>query len=174
MTSGIEGFKDSTIERPSTPQILKSSNPHKGMTLIELLAVVMIVGIMSSVLIMRLGPMSIGNPGAKAVARRLTLDLRHARSLAIATGVNHYLGFDVSGSSLTGYTIYREAGATDPAVESYRNFERGVTATGSTTRAEFDPTGAALGGYSFVVTGTTQSFTVTVIAATGTTTVSGP
>ena len=66
MTSGIEGFKDSTIERPSTPQILKSSNPHKGMTLIELLAVVMIVGIMSSVLIMRLGPMSIGNPGAKA------------------------------------------------------------------------------------------------------------
>ena len=154
------------------------STPHGpqrlGMTLIELLAVVLITGIMSTVLIMRLGLPSIGNPGARAVARRLALDLRHARSLAIAQGVNHYAGFDSSGPALTGYTIYREAGATDVAVESYRAFEKGVTATGAATRAEFEPGGTALAGYSFVVTGPTQSYTVTVIAATGTTTVSGP
>lgn len=144
------------------------------MTLIEVLAVVLIVGIMSSVLIMRLGLPSVGNPGARAVARRLALDLRHARSLAIAQGVNHYLGFDAGGEMLTGYTIYREAGANDVAVESYRAFERGVTATSAATRAEFEPGGTALAGYSFIVAGPTQNYTVTVIAATGTTIVSGP
>ncbi len=164
----------SAVNLTTTARSAAHGPQRSGMTLIELLSVVLIVGIMSSVLIMRLGLPSIGNPGARAVARRLALDLRYARSLAIAQSVNHYLGFDGSGSALTGYTIYRELGATDVAVESYRTFERGVTATGAATRAEFEPDGTALAGYSFVVTGPTQSYTVTVIAATGTTVVSGP
>ena len=146
--------------------------PARGMTLVELIMVVALVGILSAVVIVRLGPMAIGNPGARAVARRLALDLRHARGLAIAEGTNHYVGFDVSGAALTGYTIYRTASPSDIVVEGYRSFDRGVTATGSTTRAEFSPTGAALGAYSFVVSGPSQDYTVTVIAATGTTTVS--
>ncbi len=143
-----------------------------GMTLLEVLMVVVIVGIMSAVVIPRLGPGGIGNPGARAVARRLALDLRHARSLAIATGTNHYVGFDAAGAALTGYTIYQTASPTDIAVEAYRSFGQGVTATGSGTRAEFSPTGAALGAYSFVVSGPSQDFTVTVITVTGAITVS--
>lgn len=146
--------------------------PARGMTLVELIMVAVLVGIMSAVVIVRLGPMGIGNPGARAVARRLALDLRHARGLAIAEGTNHYVGFDINGAALTGYTIYRTASPSDIVVEAYRSFDRGVTATGSTTRAEFSPTGVALGAYSFVVSGPSQDYTVTVIAATGTTTVS--
>lgn len=144
----------------------------RGFSLLELLAVVTVLGILSAVVVFRLGSQSVGNPGAKAVARRLALDLRHARSAAIAEGTNHYVGFDSSGSMLTGYTIYRTAGPPDIVIEAYRTFDRGVTAVGSSTRAEFDPTGAALSGYSFVISGPSENFTVTVIAATGATTVS--
>jgi type II secretory pathway pseudopilin PulG len=142
------------------------------MTLVELLVVVGLLGVLSGVVIARLGAWGLGNPGARAVARRLALDLRHARTLAIAEGTNHYLGFDADGASLVGYTVYRVASPEDVAVETYRTFDSGVTATGSTTRAEFMPTGAALGAYTFVVSGSTENYTVTVIAATGTTTVS--
>jgi len=142
------------------------------MTLVELLVVVGLLGVLSAVVITRLGPWTIGNPGARAVARRLALDLRHARALAIAEGTNHYLGFDSDGANLLGYTIYRVSSPEDIPVETYRTFDSGVTATGSTTRAEFMPTGAALGAHTFVVSGSTENYTVTVIAATGTTTVS--
>ncbi|MFQ5805345.1 MAG: GspH/FimT family pseudopilin [Phycisphaerae bacterium] len=145
-----------------------------GMTLVELLVVVALIGVLSAVVIVRIGPWSIGNPGARAVARRLALDLRHARVLAIAEGTNHYLGFDADGTTLLGYTIYRTASPTDIPVETYRTFDSGVAATSATTRAEFMPTGAALGAYTCVVSGSTKNYTVTVIAATGTTTVSAP
>ena len=143
-----------------------------GFSLIEVLLAVVLVGILSSVVVIRLGSQSIGNPGAQAMARRLALDLQHARSLAITERVNHYVGFDANGSSLQGYTIYRTASPSDIAVEAYRSFNRGVTATGSTTRAEFSPTGAALSGYSFQVSGPSENHSVTVIAATGLTMVS--
>ena len=143
-----------------------------GMTLVESLAVVAIVGVLSAVVITRLGTAGIGNPGAQAVARRLSLDFRHARGLAIAEGTNHYVEFDVSGADLVGYSVYRTASPTDIRVETYRTFEKGVTATSSTTQVEFTPTGAALAGCTVMVSGPSLTYTVTVIAATGTTTVS--
>lgn len=144
------------------------------MTLVELVAVVIIIGIVSLVVVPRLGLGGAGNAGARAIARRLALDLRHARSGAVAEGVNHYLQFDVDGSDLVGYTIYRAASPSDLAVEAARTINQGVTVTGSDTRAEFSPTGAALAGYSFTVSGPTIVYTVTVIAATGMATVSTP
>lgn len=143
-----------------------------GMTLVELLAVMALLGILSAVLITRLGSGGIGNPGAQAVARRLALDFRHARGLAIAEGINHYVKFDVDGASLAGYTVYRTDSPTDIAVETYRTFEKGVTATSGTTQVEFTPTGAALAGCTVMVSGPSVTYTVTVILATGTTTVS--
>lgn len=142
------------------------------MTLIELMAVVVLLGTLSAVLIVRLGPQSIGNPGARAVARRLALDLRHARALAIAQGVNHYVGIDADGTDVLGYTLYRTDSPADVVVESYRRIERGVTATSGTTRIEFAPTGAALAGGAITISGPTENHTVTVIAATGAVTVS--
>ena len=162
---------------PGSPRVKKISvsRPRvRAMTLIELLAVVTIIGIVSAVVIGRLGSPSIGNPGARATARRLALDLRHARVKAIAEGTNHYVGFDVSGSDWTGYSVYRVDSPTDVPAESYRALDRGITITGSGTRAEFNPAGEALAGYTFTVAGPTQNYSITVIAATGAITVSGP
>ena len=165
-------------ERPHTMTTARGTRHDAGrpaaLTLIEVLLAAVLLGILSSVVLIRLGSQSIGNPGAQAMARRLALDLQHARSLAITERVNHYVGFDANGSSLQGYTIYRTASPSDIAVEEYRSFNRGVTATGNTTRAEFNPTGAALSGYSFQVSGPSENHTVTVIAATGLTTTSSP
>ncbi len=153
---------------PRSPSTVRTA----GMTLVELVAVVALLGILSAVVITRLGSAGIGNPGAQAVARRLSLDFRHARGLAIAEGTNHYVKFDVNGTNLVGYTVYRTDSPTDIAIETYRTFEKGVTATSSTTQVEFTPTGAALTGCTVVVSGPSVNYTVTVIAATGTTTVS--
>lgn len=147
---------------------------HCAVTLIELLVVVMIIGVMTAVVVGRLGLPSIGNPGAQATARRLALDLRLARISAITERSHHYVGFDVAGSVLTGYTVYRVASPSDVAVESYRTLDRGITITSGAVRAEFNPAGQALGSYSFTVSGPTRDYTVNVIAATGTVTVSGP
>jgi prepilin-type N-terminal cleavage/methylation domain-containing protein len=147
---------------------------RRAVTLIELLVVVMIIGVMTAVVVGRLGAPSIGNPGAQATARRLALDLRLARISAISSGSNHYVGFDVSGTNLTGYTIYRVALPSDVVTESYRRLDRGVTIASGAVRAEFDPAGQALGGFVYTVAGSTQDFTVHVIAATGAVTVSEP
>ena len=138
-----------------------------GMTLVEVLLVVVLIGIMSAVVITRLGSGGVGRPGVKASARRLALDLRHARSLAITEGINHYVSFDPQG-----YTIFRRAGGSDVAVESYRTFPKGVAVSVSAGTAEFDPTGAALAAFQCDVVGSGVTYRVQVIVATGTTTVS--
>lgn len=138
----------------------------RGLTLVELLAVVTIVGILSTVVIARLGSGSLGRPGVKAAARRLSLDLRHARSLAITNRINHYARFDAAG-----YTIYRRDTPTDIAVEARRTFPQGVTADVTASDFEFEPTGAALATYTCELSGSGVTYRVKVIGATGTTTV---
>ncbi len=137
------------------------------MTLVELLMVVAIIGVVSAVVITRLGTGSLGHPGVQAAARRLALDLRHARGLAIAEGINHYVAFDAQG-----YNLFRRAGGSDVAVESYRTLPKGVTVVAGASTAEFEPTGAALAAFQCDIIGSGVTYRVQVIAATGTTTVS--
>jgi prepilin-type N-terminal cleavage/methylation domain-containing protein len=153
-----------------TPQSWRApfllAHPH-GMTLVELIVVVGIIGLMSTVVIARLGSGSIGRPGVQAAARQLALDLRHARVLAIAEGINHYVGFDPQG-----YTIFRRESGSDVAVESYRTLPKGVNGYVTAWTVEFEPTGAALAAFRCDLLGSGVTYRVLVIAATGTTTVS--
>lgn len=135
---------------------------RSGMTLIELLLVVVIVGILTSVTLMRLGSGGLGRPGVHAVARRIALDIRHARSLTITQGINHYLGFDPAG-----YTIYRRDTPTDEVVENYRTFPQGITRSISAFEFEFEPTGSALGAYQCDVLGFGVTYRIVVVIATG-------
>ena len=138
----------------------------RGLTLLELLIVVSIIGILSTVVIARIGFGGLGRPTVSAAARRLSLDLRHARSLAITKRANHYVRFDASG-----YTTYRRDTPTDVAVEVRRVFPQGVTAALTASDFEFEPTGAALDTFRCDLSGSGVTYRVKVHAVTGVTVV---
>jgi prepilin-type N-terminal cleavage/methylation domain-containing protein len=67
---------------------------RSAFTLIELMAVVVILGVVSAIAVPLLG----NNDDAKAssAARELTADLLYVQSCAIATGRTHYIAFDAA------------------------------------------------------------------------------
>lgn len=146
---------------PDTPRMPSV----RAMTLIELIAVVTIIGIMSAVVLMRVGGGSFGRPSVHAFTRQLSVDLRYTRSMAITQKVNHYLGFDA-----TGYTIFRRD-SPDVVVNPRQPLPKGVGGSISTWNFEFEPSGAALAGYWANLSSSGVTYRVEVILVTGTTTV---
>ncbi len=137
----------------------------RAMTLIELIAVVTIIGIMSAVVLMRVGGGSFGRPSVEAFSRQLSVDLRYTRSMAITQKVNHYLGFDA-----TGYTIFRRD-SPDVVVNPRQALPRGLGGSISAWNFEFEPSGAALAAYWADLSISGVTYRVEVIPVTGTTTV---
>jgi len=138
---------------------------------LELVVVLLILGVLGAVAVSRFGPNSITNLGAEADARKLALDLLQAQRRAMVTGDNHYLLFTSGGGSVTGYTIYRR-GTPDVAVDSARQFDSRLAVTASHTTTEYDFSGAALASYQFTLTAPDRTWTVSVVAATGSVSVS--
>jgi type II secretory pathway pseudopilin PulG len=134
--------------------------------LLELVAVISILGIISAIGILRFVPNQVGNIAVQADARTLALDMRQARRRAIATGDNHYLSL-VGGSPYTGYTLYRKADGGDVAVDEAHTFGDGVTVTSTGSQIEFNFEGQALSGYQVTLTAPDQTWQVTATISTG-------
>ena len=142
---------------------------RSGLSLIELLAVLTILGILVSAGFAVLRLDSLGNFGAETVAHNLAKDLQLARRMAITTGDDHYLLLTTSGSSITGYTIY-QAGSPAAAVDAYRQIPSQVTVTISPSASQtpsFTFEGQAASSFTLTLAGPDRSYTVTVVAATG-------
>jgi len=138
------------------------------MTLLELTAVVFIVGLLGIMAATRYGSAAIADVGAEGFARHIALDCSHARSLAIATGDNHLLRFTFSGSDATQYALYRRQGGSTTLVDEVHLVPSGVTvATGGATDVEFTFTGEAVTSYTITVQAPDRSLTVTVPQVTG-------
>jgi len=140
---------------------------RRGVTLLELIAVVTILGFFTVVAISRIGPGTLVNFGARADARRLAVDLLQARRRSIATGENHYLAFTVVGGEATDYTLYRRKAGGDVAMDSPHEFPGNVVVTASHADAEFTFEGAALAAYQIALTGPEQTWQVDVVPVTG-------
>ena len=140
---------------------------RRAVTLLELVAVVAILGCFMVVAISRIGPGTLRNFGARADARRLAVDLLQSRRRSIATGENHYLAFAVVGGEATGYTLYRRKAGGDIAADSPHEFPGNVVVTVSHDDAEFTFEGAALAAYQIVLTGPEQTWQVDVVPVTG-------
>ena len=139
-----------------------------GVTLTELIAVVIILGITTMIALGRLDPRSLANLGSEIDARRLALDLLSIQRRAISTGDNHYLEFDSDGlGGLLGYTLYWDSVAGPVEVEAHRTFTSGLTVTGTDLRAEFTFEGIALGAYQYTLAGPNRTRQVTVVPVTG-------
>jgi prepilin-type N-terminal cleavage/methylation domain-containing protein len=141
-----------------------------GYSLLELIAVVAILGIMAAMTWATMTTGVLGNHGADVTARQLALDLQLARRQAIATGINHWLQLTASGGNITAYQIYRTNGGSSIAVDAVRTIPDHVTATlspnGSTTPA-FTFEGQAASSFAFTLAGASRTWQVSVTALTG-------
>src|SRR5829696_4955695 len=75
----------------------RRSGSRGGFTLVEILAVVVILGIASAIIIPEMGTRD--DMRAKAAARTLVADLIYCQNLAISSGYPCYMRFDVADSS---------------------------------------------------------------------------
>ena len=140
---------------------------RRAMSLLELTAVVAILGLVTAASITRYGHSGVGNGGAEGFARNLALSLVHARRSTIATGDNHFLGLTSSGGNVTSYALIRRTGGGDAQVDETRTVPLDVTVNSVDSELEFDFDGSALGSYSISVAGPDRSWSVSVVMLSG-------
>lgn len=140
---------------------------RRAFTLMELLAVVAIMGLLVGMALPYFGHSTVANAGARGLARRLALDAVHARRLAISTGDNHYLGFTKDAGNVTEYSVFHRTGSGNVQVDVTRTVPSDVTVTTSADNFEFTFTGEALVSYTASVVAPDSSYSLTIAAATG-------
>jgi hypothetical protein len=138
------------------------------MSLLELVAVVVIIGLLGATAATRYGSSTVSDVGAQGFAQRLALDCAQARRRAIATGDNHLLEFSFAGGNATHYALYRRQGGSTTLVDEAHVVPGGVSVTtGGATELEFTFVGEALASYSIAVAAPDRSYTVIVPQVTG-------
>ena len=140
---------------------------RRAFSLIELIAVLAILGLVVAAGIGRFGSGTLENIQAESYVRRLALDLAHARRATISTGDNHYLSLTTAAGKVTNYVLTRRASGGDVVVDEPRATPAGTTVVASHSELEFDFDGSALGGYTLSVAGPARSWSLTTVAATG-------
>ncbi|MBM3999566.1 MAG: prepilin-type N-terminal cleavage/methylation domain-containing protein [Planctomycetes bacterium] len=140
---------------------------RRGVSLLELLVVVTLMGIFASVAAARFGPTLFGDFGSRSDARRVSLDLLRAQRAAIMTGDNHFLEFTTQGGKTTGYQIRRVVESGSEPADAFREFTKEVAVTVSHPRAEFNFEGQALAAYQVRLAGKNRSWSVTVVPVNG-------
>ncbi len=144
-------------------QRLQIHNQH-GLTLIEAIMIVIIIGIMSIISIPRLG--SSDKQLAYTTARQIVADMRHVRNLAITSAKDHIVKFSPSGGPYSEYRIFSDEGETEVQVGSARRIPAQITCTG-TEELTFYPIGSASSNGTISLVAGDSQYNVNFIAATG-------
>ena len=164
------------VERPSRKRLptpfktimARRAAARRAMTLLEMAAVVFILGLLGVAAATRYGGGAIAEVGAQGVVKRLALDCLQARRRAISSGDNHFVRFTLAGGAATQYAVYRNQAGVDVRVDELRAIPADVTvATGGTVDVSFNFTGEALAAYNITVAGPERTWTLTVPQATG-------
>lgn len=159
-----------TVVKPSDriqTNMARRTKVRRAMSLLELTAVVAIVGFITTAAITTFGHSSLRTSGAEGFARNISLGLVHARRATISTGDNHFLQFNYSGSNVTSYALYRRTSGGDVQVDLLRQVPNGVTVACASPQLEFDFDGSALAGYIISVSGEQRSWEVSLVMLTG-------
>lgn len=141
---------------------------RRAVTLLELAAVVFMIGLLGAMAATRYGAATIADADGQGFCRRLALDCSQARRRAIATGDNHLLRFTISGGTAIQYALYRRIGAGTNLVDQAQAVPADVTVTtGGASDIEFTFTGEALASYSITIQAPHRTSTVTIPQVTG-------
>lgn len=155
---------------PCEPNIARRALARRAFSLIELLSVLAIVALLSTMAMLRFGTAAFQTTSAEGFVRTLMLDFRQARARTISTGDNHYVLLSRSGGDVAGYTLYRDRTSGDSVVDRVVVVPPGITVTALSDQWEFDFDGSLGGGVGtsqIVVTGAHYAWTITVYRATG-------
>lgn len=148
----------------------RRATARRAFSLIEMLAVLAIVGVLSGMAFMRFGT-SYQTTATEGFVRALMLDLRQARARTISTGDNHYVLLSRTSGVVTSYTLYRDTGSGDIVVDRTVAVPDGTTVTTATDQWEFEfdgGLGTGTGSGTIVVAGPHYQWTIYVYRATGT------
>lgn len=136
---------------------------RSGFTLVEVMIVIAVLGILMAITLPRFGGLT--ERKLENEARRVQSDLRLARTLAVASGVNCFLMI----YPLTNeYKIYKGAVAPGNQVGETRIIKSGITASGNDTFI-FEALGNAnaASGTSMNLTSGSVQYNIAITAATG-------
>jgi type II secretory pathway pseudopilin PulG len=146
----------------------RRAKARRAMTLLELSAVAMIIGLLGLMAATRYGSATMADVGAQGFARRLALDCSQARRRAIATGDNHLVRMTIAAGKATQYGVYRKQGINTTLVDDVNVVPANVdVTTGGATDLEFMFTGEAMASYTITVQAPDRTWTVTVPQVTG-------
>ena len=141
---------------------------RRGMSLLELMAVVTLMGIFAAIAIARLGPSVFGDIGSQTDARRVGLALLEAKRRAITAGNNHGVNFqnDTSGKLTFAVVSIDSSGGTS-VVDGPFSFSQNVTVTPSHPTMTFTFEGQAVAPYTVSMVGPNKSWRVSVVPVSG-------
>jgi prepilin-type N-terminal cleavage/methylation domain-containing protein len=140
-----------------------------GVTLLELVMVITIMGILAAIGTARYGRSAYANFGSQGEARTVSLVLLRAHRSAIKTGDDHFVQFNaVSPTRATQYSLMRRAGnGTTSLVEGPYVLNADVRVTSSAANLNFNFEGEAAAAYQVDFIGSGQSWRVNVVPITG-------
>ncbi|MBC8352934.1 MAG: prepilin-type N-terminal cleavage/methylation domain-containing protein [Planctomycetes bacterium] len=138
---------------------------RKGVTLLELVMVVTLMGIIAAIGTARFGRSAYANFGAQGEARTLSLSMLRAKRAAITTGNNHFIQFDAT--TATQFSVMRRIGSSSTLVDGPHLLNSDVTVVASTTEMDFTFEGEAAASYQVDFTGNGRNWRLNVVPVTG-------
>jgi prepilin-type N-terminal cleavage/methylation domain-containing protein len=140
---------------------------RRGVTLLELLIVMTLIGIFASTVAMRFGRSLFAEFGSQGVARELSLALLACQRTSITSGDDHYVEFLSSGGKITRYQIVRDVSGTPTIVDGPKNISSDVTVAASHTTMRYSFEGSASAAYWITITGLNRVWRIDVIPISG-------
>jgi prepilin-type N-terminal cleavage/methylation domain-containing protein len=149
----------------------RRASARRAFSLIELISVLMIIGLLSSMAFLRFGHTAFNSTSTEGFVRTLMLDLRQARARTISTGDDHYVLLNRDAGVVSSYSIYRTTGTGNWVVDRMVEAPTGATIVTAADQWQFDFDGSLGGGTgaaTITVEGDHYTWTITVYRATGT------
>lgn len=146
----------------------RSHYQRHGVTLLELVMVITLMGILAAVGTARFGRSAFANFGSQGEARGVSLAMLRAQRAAIKTGDNHFLQFNaVSPTAATQYSVMSRTGGGTALVEGPITFSTDVQVVPSALEMDFNFEGEAAGAYQITFSGSGRTWRLNVVPITG-------
>lgn len=140
---------------------------RKGVTLVELLLVVFIIGAMLFVAIPRLSRATITGGKVQTTAQKISSAIRYARSLAISNAATNTQGYALNMTGSGNYTGFEIVDLSNSDVVQSESIDSEVACRGAND-FRFSPLGNRLVDTdSLTVSGSGKTYSITVTSATG-------